>query len=356
MAGEACLDAHARSKRRVLVTGATGFVGRAALERLRADGWLVRAAVRELPVLADRNASVDWRRIGDLGDLGDLGDMGRTGSDAAWRELVADCDAVLHLAARVHVMNEDAAGSPLDAYRRSNVAATLALANAAAEAGVRRFLFLSSLKVNGVGRSRPYDESDAPAPADPYAVSKWEAEQALQRVSAATGMEVTILRPPLVYGPGVKANFLRLLRAVNSGLPLPLASIANRRSLIFLGNLVDAIALCLSAPAAAGRTYLVSDGDDLSTPDLVRAVAQALQRPARLLPCPESLLRLAGRVFGREAAIDRLLGSLPVDSRRIRRELHWLPPYSPAQGLRESADWFLCEIRRENGSKTGRPR
>lgn len=321
------------SNRRVLVTGASGFVGQAAIERLIADGWDVCAAVRELPPFADHHEGLEWRRIGDLD------------GEIDWAELVLGCDAVLHLAARVHVISEYAA-SPLEAYRRVNVAATRCLAAAAANAGVRRFLFLSSLKVNGEGCSRPYDESDTPAPSGPYAISKWEAEEVLRQVAAATGMEVVILRPPLVYGPGVKANFLRLLQTVNSGIPLPFGLIANQRSLIYLGNLTDAIVFHLGAPAAERQTYLVSDGQDVSTPDLVRALALALQRPARLLPCPVSLLRLAGRVLGQEAAIDRLVGTLQVNSKRIRGELSWTPPYTLAQGMQETANWFRSKAKR----------
>lgn len=312
----------------VLVTGATGFVGRAAVERLLADGWEVRAAVRALPAIADRLSKVDWRRIGEID------------SETDWAELLVGCDAVLHLAARVHILTEPAS-SPLNTYRRSNVAATHCLASAAAEAGIRRFVFMSSLKVNGEGRRRPYDEGDKPAPSDPYAISKWEAEEEVRRIAVLTGMEVVILRPPLVYGPGVKANFLRLLQIVNSGVPLPLASISNQRSLLFLGNLVDAIALCLCAPAAAGQTYLLSDGPSVSTPDLIRAMALALKRPVLLMPCPINLLRLAGRLLGREPVIDRLVGTLQVDSARIVRELQWTPPFTLTQGMRETASWFL---------------
>ena len=317
--------------RTALVTGASGFVGRATIKRLRSDGWMVRAAVRELPLDDQRDADVDWRRVGDID------------GDTDWSGHVAGCDAVVHLAARVHVMS-DSTGDPLAAYRRTNVAATRGLAEAAARAGVRRMLFLSSLKVNGEGGDYPYGENDVPLPADAYAVSKHEAEVVLHHISAATGMEVVILRPPLVYGPCVKANFLRLLQTVNSGMPLPLASIHNKRSLIFLGNLVDAIVLCLNAPAAAGNTYLLSDGEDVSTPNLVRAMAFALQRPVRLLPCPMSLLHLAGKVFGRQAAVDRLAGSLQVDSQRIRRELHWVPPFTLAQGMGETARWFRGDV------------
>lgn len=312
---------------KILVTGASGFVGQAAIERLLAEGWSVRAVVRELPEVAVRRAEVDWCEIGEIS----------VGTN--WTEPLTHCDAVLHLAARVHVLSE-LENSDLDAYRRTNVAATACLASAAAATGVRRFLFLSSLKVNGEERSRPYDESDTPAPSDPYAISKWDAEESLRRIATATGMEVVVLRPPLVYGPNVKANFLNLLKKVDAGVPLPFASISNRRSLIYVGNLVDAIALCLTAPAASGKIYLVRDGQDVSTPELVCAMANALQRPARLLPCPLSLLHLAGRVLGRGAAISRLLGSLLVDDQCIRRELHWAPPYTLDQGMRETANWF----------------
>lgn len=317
--------------RTVLVTGASGFVGRATVKRLRSDGWRVRAVARQLPLADQRGADVDWRQVGDID------------GDTDWSGHVAGCDAVVHLAARVHVLR-DSTDAPLAAYRRTNVDATRGLAEAAARAGVRRMLFLSSLKVNGEGGDCAYGENDAPAPADAYAISKHEAEVLLQHISAATGMEIVILRPPLVYGPGVKANFLRLLQTVNSGVPLPFASISNRRSLIFLGNLVDAIALCLNAPAAAGNTYLVSDGEDVSTPTLVRAMASALQCPTRLLPCPIGLLHLAGRVFGRQAAIDRVAGSLRVDSQRIRRELQWVAPFTLAQGMEETARWFRGDL------------
>ena len=194
-------------------------------------------------------------------------------------------------------------------------------------------MFLSSVKVHGEGRDAPYVETDPHAPGDPYALSKWEAEQGLREIAAETGMEVVILRPPLVYGPGVKANFQRLMRAVEWGWPLPLGAIDNHRSLLFLGNLVDAIRLCLEHPVAANRTYLLADGEDLSSPELVRRLARAMGRPERLFPVPVWSFELVGRLLGKRREVDRLLGSLRIDSSAIRRELGWLPPFTLDRGL-----------------------
>jgi nucleoside-diphosphate-sugar epimerase len=207
---------------------------------------------------------------------------------------------------------------------------------------VRRFIFISSIKVNGEGTlpGQPYTADDIPAPADPYGVSKHEAELGLMKLAEETGLEVVIIRSPLVYGPGVKANFLSLLKFVNKGIPMPLASINNKRSMIYLGNLVDAIVTCAAHPNAAGQTFLVSDGTDISTPELMRRVAAAFERPVRLMPFPPSLIRLAGRLLGKSAAMDRLLGSLEVDCGKIRRELGWNPPFTMAAGLKDTAEWF----------------
>jgi UDP-glucose 4-epimerase len=235
----------------------------------------------------------------------------------------------------------DEVSDPLGAFRAVNVDGTLNLARQAAQAGVRRFVFLSSIKVNGEGCEEPYREGDAACPQDPYAISKWEAEQGLRQIELETGMDVVILRPPLVYGPGVKANFQRLLAAVDKGWPLPLGAVGNRRSLLYLGNLVDAIQLCLVHPAAAGQTYLVSDGEDVSSPELVRRLARAMGCPARLLPVPPAWLRLAGGLLGRRAVVERLLGSLVVDSSRIRRELGWSPPFRLDAGLAETVQHYL---------------
>ena len=247
--------------------------------------------------------------------------------------------AVVHLAARVHVM-EDRAADPLREFRRINTEWTERLAKASASHGVRRFVYLSSIKVNGEETSAPFTEQDVPAPQDPYGISKWEAEQALATVSSETGLEMVIVRSPLVYGPGVGGNFLQLLNILRRGIPLPLALVENQRSLIFLGNLVDVLIRCAQDKRAAGRTYVVSDGEDLSTPELIQRLAKALGVRARLWTFPLPLLRVMGRVLGRSSMIDRLLGSLQLDSSKIRRELGWHPPYSVGQGLAETASWY----------------
>lgn len=298
---------------RILVTGASGFVGQALCPELRRRGHEVVAASRA--------------EVGDIGPATD------------WP--LAGIEAVVHLAARVHVM-ADAAADPWGEYRRVNVEGTRRLAEQAAGAGVRRLVFLSSIKVNGDDSGeRPFTEDDPPDLDDPYGRSKWQAEQALAEVAGASGLEVVTVRPPLVYGPGVKANFLALMRACRRRLPLPLGAVANRRSLIGLNNLVDALALCVAHPAAAGRTYLVRDGEDLSTPELIRRLSRALGVAPRLLRVPPALLRLGGRIAGRRAAVERLLGSLVVDDSRIRRELGWVPPVPVDDGLARTARWFL---------------
>lgn len=253
-------------------------------------------------------------------------------SQTDWRAALIGCDAVVHLAARVHVMH-DTAANPSALYRATNTDATLNLARQAAQAGVKRFVFVSSIKVNGEGRDAAYRETDAPVPEDAYAISKWEAEQGLWQIAQETGLEVVVLRPPLVYGPGVKANFRRLLDTVARGWPLPLAAIGNRRSLLYLGNFVDVIRLCVEHPAAAGQTFLVDDGRPVSTPELVRAVAHAMGRPVRLLAIPVGMLEFAGALLGKRAAVARLTGSLWLDSSLIRTCLGWTPPYSMEAGL-----------------------
>jgi UDP-glucose 4-epimerase len=299
---------------KILVTGATGMVGRGLCVQLAARGYGIVPTVRRLSGLPNEIV------IGDIGPLTD------------WRMALKDCDAVVHLAARVHVMN-DRAQDPLALYRATNTEATINLARQAARAGVRRFVFISTIKVNGEGRDVAYRETDVPAPEDAYAISKWEAEQGLRQIAAETGLEVVILRPPLVYGPGVKANFLRLLRTVAHGWPLPLGAIRNQRSLLYLGNFVDAIRVCVEHPAAAGQTFLLDDGQPVSTPELVRTVAHALDRPARLLAVPVKVLEFAGALLGKRAAVARLTGSLWVDSSLIRSRLGWTPPYTMEAGL-----------------------
>jgi nucleoside-diphosphate-sugar epimerase len=257
-----------------------------------------------------------------------------------WAGVLDGADVVVHLAARVHVM-DDRAADRLALYRAVNVDGTVHLAKAAAEAGARRFVFVSSIKANGeVTEAEPFSETSVPAPADPYGISKLEAERALLALSNDTGLEVVIVRPPLMYGPGVGANFGRLLRAVARGVPLPFGGIENRRSLLFVGNMADALVRCAEHPAAPGETFMLSDGRPVSSAELVRGIAQALGRSPRLLNVPPRTLGVLGRVTGKAAAVQRLLDSLEVDSSRIRRVLGWTPPYRMDEGLAETAEWW----------------
>lgn len=308
----------------ILVTGASGFIGTAVCRELAARGLKVRGVDLRAAPLPE---GCEFMAGGDLARAAD------------WTEALRGVEAVVHLAARVHVMKETV-GDPLRAFREVNVAGTERLARQAAAAGARRLVFMSSVKVNGEGRPEPYTEEDPPAPEDPYGISKREAEEALRRVAEETGLEVVILRPPLVYGPGVKANFLQLLETVSRGIPLPLGAIRNRRSLIGLRNLADAVAVCACHPRAAGNTFLVCDGDEVSTPELVRRLAAALGRPPRLFPVPWPLMRLAGALVGKGASMKRLSDSLTIDAGRIRRELGWQSPFTMAQELKEMADWY----------------
>ena len=314
--------------RTVLLTGATGFVGSQLMPVLRGAGWRVRAAVR-----SGRDALPDGVEPVLVGDLSDAPDL---------RGALDGADAVIHLAGRAHVMRETAADADA-AFHRANVEASRRLARQAAASGVRRLVFVSSVKVNGERTGdRPFAEADPPAPEDAYGRSKWAAEQALREIAAATGLEVVVIRPPLVYGPGVKGNFLRLLRLVATGVPLPLASVRNRRSLVSVWNLCDLIAATAAHPAAAGETFLVSDQRDLSTAELVRAIAAAMGRPARLVPFPPSALRIAGRALGQAAAVERLVGSLQVDSGKATRLLGWVPRVAVDEGLRRTVEWWLA--------------
>ena len=309
----------------ILITGANGFIGRALCDKLIADGYQVCGAVRGAAQMTALPSGVEGASSAD----------------------------------------------PLAAFREVNVEGTKRLARQAAEAGVKRLVYISSVKVNGertlkignrieeredrkenrenrIGdrkrengeRWAAFSEKDVPEPQDPYAVSKWEAEQGLLSIAEATGLEVVIIRPPLVYGPGVKANFLRLFKIVERGIPLPFAKIDNRRSFIYLDNMIDAIITCINHPGVAGQTFLISDGEDVSTPELIRRISSVLGKPARLFSSPSFLMRLAGKLLGKSAAIDRLLGSLTIDSTKIRKELGWEPPYTMEQGIRETAKWY----------------
>jgi nucleoside-diphosphate-sugar epimerase len=303
--------------KRILVTGSTGFIGTRLFRTATNKGFEVQRGLR-------RENGLEGVVVGDIGP------------DTDWSGALKDIDAVVHLAARVHVM-KDAAKDPLAEFRRTNVDGTLNLAKQAAKAGVRRLVFLSSIKVNGEATrpGQPFTNQDKPDPQDPYAVSKFEAENGLRQIADETGMELVIIRPPLVYGPGAPGNFGRLIKLVQKGLPLPLGKVNNKRSLVALDNLVDLIMTCLEHPTAAGQTFLVSDGQDLSTPGLIRKIARAMGKKARLLPVPPYLLRLAGRITGKSAEVERLVGSLQVDTRHTCETLGWKPVVSVDEQLKK---------------------
>ena len=307
----------------IVVTGPTGFVGQALTRYLNQQNFSVTATVRRpastLPL------SVQQIPVGDLLP------------DTDWQPALNGADTVVHLASRVHIMN-DKAECPLTAFRRVNVEGTVRLAKCAVRVGVKRFVFVSSIKVNGEEtKHTAFTEKDIPAPQDAYAISKWEAEQALRKIEAESGMEVVILRPPLIYGPGVKANFLNLVKLVDKGIPLPLGCIKNTRSLLGLSNMVSAITTCITHEKAAGKTYLLSDGEDVSTPELVRRIGAALDKKPKLLPVPTAWLQLAGKLTGKTAQVERLLGSLAIDSSKIRNDLDWKPVCSMQEELAKMA-------------------
>lgn len=313
----------------VLVTGASGFVGRALVGRLSSDVRClqVRAASRQGEVY---DALVQGFRAPDLG------------ANADWHGALRGVQAVFHCAARVHVMNEQSA-DPLVEFRRVNVEGTLQLARQAVEAGVRRFIFVSSIKVNGEQTlpGKAFCADDESQAVDPYGISKREAEDGLLALSTETGLEVVIVRPPLIYGPGVKANFLSMLNWLSKGIPLPFGAINNRRSLVALDNLVDLLVHCLTHPAAPGQRFLVSDGEDLSTTELLRRLGQALGRPARLLPVPQGLIKVAALLVGRADLSQRICGSLQVNIDKTRELLDWAPLVSVDQALAKTAVHYL---------------
>jgi nucleoside-diphosphate-sugar epimerase len=259
-----------------------------------------------------------------------------------WRDVLAGSDCVIHCAARAHVMNETE-DDALAAYRSVNVDGTLRLAESAVASGVRRFVYVSSIKVNGERTSfnEPFKVTSVPKPEDPYGISKWEAEQSLLNIADKTGLEVVIVRPPLVYGPKVKGNLIRLLGLLQRRLPLPLGLVKNKRSMIGLDNLVDLLIQCTNHPNASGQTFLASDGEDLSTPALLLNLSSLMGKPARMLPIPVQMLRLIGNVLGKQNEIERLTGSLVVDSSYTRDTLGWVPPISVNMGLKKMVDWYI---------------
>lgn len=303
---------------KVLVTGANGFVGQATTSVLAASGHEVVRAVRY--------AGTVGVSVGEIGPLTD------------WSNALNSCDTVVHLAARVHVMN-DLTIDPLATFREVNTIGTLNLANQAAAAGVRRFVFVSSIKVNGeqTGVGQFFRAGDIPHPEDPYGVSKRDAEDGLREIAAHTGMDVVVIRPPLVYGPGVKGNFATMMRWLKRGFPLPLGSVnENRRSLVALDNLVDLIMTCIEHSAAANQTFLVSDGEDLSTADLLRRLGAAMGKPSWLLSVSPGLLMTGATMLGKGDIAQRLLGNLQVDISHTRQILSWTPPIGVDEGLRRA--------------------
>jgi len=310
---------------RVLVTGAGGFIGRALVNDLVSTAYNVRGLVRRETQLG---ANVETRLIAD------------TAEAAEHHGILDDIDVVVHLAGRVH-RTDESGDKCVERYVEDNATTTRRLAFAAARAGVDRLIFISSVKVHGDGGHRLYTEDDPTQPEDAYGISKLRAEQELSKVRAKTGLPTVVLRPPLVYGPGVKANFATLLRLADSPLPLPLGSIdQNRRSYLYLGNLLTAVHKALTKPEAVGRTYLVSDGEDVSTTELVTRLRSTLGRNRRLVPVPVAILSAAASIFARQAIIGPLTGTRQIDDSRIRHELDWRPTYTLDQGLAATASWF----------------
>ena len=343
---------------KILVTGPNGFVGKKVCERLIAADLDVRGALRKAAPLPDRCESAV---------------VGNIDASTDWSLALTGIDVVVHLAARVHIMNETAA-DPMAAFREVNVDGTRHLAEEAAKAGVKRFVFISSIKVNGeatlqsrgrrsedgsqtteASNERPgtksrglsarnlsaaFSERDTPHPEDPYGRSKYEAELVLREIEASTGMEVVILRPPLLYGPGVKANFLKLIQLVDKGIPLPLGGVKNKRSLLSLSNFSDVISKCVTDPRAGGQTFTVCDGDDVSSGELVERIAKALGKNPRLLPVPEWLMKFAGKLTGKSEQVQRLCSSLQVDSSHVRETLDWNPPVTMDEELLRVAEWY----------------
>ncbi len=308
---------------KVLITGVTGFVGKELCAELLSQGHEILVAVRT-KVAAIKN--VEMTMVGEID----------RGTD--WSTALRDVDVVIHLAARVHVMH-DTVVDPLAEFRKVNVDGTLNLALQAAKAGIKRFIFISSVKVNGelTEIDQPFTENDTANPQDAYGVSKFEAEQGLLKISQETGMEIIIIRPPLIYGAGVKANFASMMRAVKRGMPLPLGAIHNQRSFVYVGNLVSLITKCIDHPVAANQVFLVSDGHDLSTTKLLQECANAFGVKVRLLPVPQKLIEVGAAMLGKRAVAQRLCGNLQVDITKARTLLGWEPPFSVQVGLKATA-------------------
>jgi nucleoside-diphosphate-sugar epimerase len=316
----------------IAVTGANGFVGRALCTEAVKRGMAVRGITRTPCSLPDGVENVV---------------VGEVDRDTQWDRALAGCEVVIHLAARVHIMR-DRSKDPLAEFRRINTEGTIRLAQCAISAGVRRLVNVSSIGVNGPSTEGELEfaEQDFPDPHNPYSLSKWEAEQALRVIQSESSLEVVTVRPPLIYGPCVGGNFLRLLGAVKRGIPLPLGLTRNFRDLLFVGNLADFLLICAVHPIAKNNTYLVSDGTPVSTHTLLRGLARALGVPSRLFSVPPFLLQWAGNITGHTAEFQRLLSSLRVDSSKVRAELDWSPPYTLREGLQATADWYLTTLKK----------
>jgi nucleoside-diphosphate-sugar epimerase len=314
---------------KVLITGVNGFIGKTLSDELVIKGFNVNGTVRSV-MSVDFPGAITKFVIKDIDSKTD------------WQNALEGVDMVIHLAARVHVM-KDTAIDALSEFRRVNVEGTLNLARQAVEAGVQRFIFISSIKVNGEGSilGQPYTPEDQPAPVDPYGISKREAEDGLRQLASETGMEVVIIRPPLVYGPGVKANFQSMMRWLDKGIPLPLGAIHNRRSLVSLDNLIDLIVTCIHHPAAANQIFIAGDGEDLSTTELLQRMAAGLGKKAWLIPVPSFILEWGARLVGKQAITQKLCGSLQVDISKARDLLDWKPPVSVDEALRKTAQYYM---------------
>jgi len=330
-------DSNQKQNLCVLITGATGFVGRRLTEYLlaRYPDIHLRLVVRKITQnILDAHLQSDPRvHLEVVGDIN---------AQTDWAQALSGVDVVIHLAARVHVM-QDHVSDPLQEYRQANTASSLHLAQAAARAGVKRLIYLSSIKVNGEATElqKPFSEDSLPAPIDPYGVSKWEAELGIEKICSQTGMEFVVIRPPLIYGPGVKANFRKLMQLVAKGLPLPLGAITNQRSMLALDNLISFIDVVMTHPAAANQCFLLSDGQDLSTTQLLKLLAKGLHQSLWLIPLPAAILQALAKMVEQSSASERLLGSLQIDSSKARQLLGWKPPLTVEEGIALTTEYYL---------------
>lgn len=314
------------NKRFVFITGANGFIGRALCTKMIENGCKVKGVFRKTSEINTLPAGIEKVYLDSIDSCNFI------------EQDFSGVDAVVHLAACAHVMKDFP--DSLETFRKINVQGTQRLAQIAAKSGVKRFIFISTVKVNGEENSERYAENDIPAPRDAYGKSKLEAEYLLARIARETGMEVVILRPPLVYGPGVRANFENLIKIACCGLPLPFKNIRNLRSFIYLGNLVDAISICITHPSAAGETFMLSDGHDISTPDLIKIIASAMHAKPFLFSLRIDILEILCKIMGRGKDIKKLTATLLVDSSKIRNMLGWHPPFSIEEGIRETIKYY----------------